>query len=234
MRMNKVFFMKRLCYILLIGVFLASCNLSLTNFRMTNTSMLPTISVGSVVKITKQVDSLDYGDIVVFYFDGKVNDGASEEVWKSEKKTGTEKIFEIQGVIVSRIVGLPGDSIAVEKEFCTINGKKNKYRLIQKGISNEDVEDFLRNLVAEYEEQLPNKKIIHIYRFEISSKDIKEYMGTFDDKQMYKDMETIKIPDNQYFMMGDFRDNKYDSRYIGAIPREQIMGKVIKIKQKQK
>ena len=232
--------MKQLCYILLVGILLASCNLSLTNFRMTDEVMLPTIRVGSIVKITKQFDSLDYGDIVVFYFDGKIDDGASEEVWEYRKKTGAEKIFEIQGVIVSRIVGLPGDSIAVEKEICTINGKKNKSRLINKGIPNEDVEDSYKNSIAEYEERLPNGIPVHIYRIELSDKDIKKYMVYSREKDKskyefpYKNMETIKIPDNHYFLMGDFRSNSFDSRYIGAIPREQIMGKVIKIKQELK
>ncbi|MCL1933844.1 MAG: S26 family signal peptidase [Candidatus Azobacteroides sp.] len=63
--------MKRLCYTLLAGILLVSCNLSRTYFRATETSMLPTIKVGSIVKIARQVNSLDYGDIVVFNFDGK-------------------------------------------------------------------------------------------------------------------------------------------------------------------
>ncbi len=37
--------------------------------------------------------------------------------------------------------------------------------------------------------------------------------------------EPFHIPDNQYFVMGDNRDNSYDSRYQGAIPRELIWGK---------
>ena len=199
--------------------------------------MIPTIRTGSLLKITKQSD-LDYGDIVVFNFDGRIDDGASEEIWEYRKKTGADKIFEIHGPLVSRIIGLPGDSIAVEKEICIINGKKNKYRLIGKNVPDEDLEDFFRNITAEYEEVLPNGKNIRIYRFELTGEDLKKidpyYVNVNNYEHKYNGMDAIKIPGNHYFVMGDFRSNANDSRKIGAISREQIFGKVVEIKPPKK
>jgi signal peptidase I len=41
--------------------------------------------------------------------------------------------------------------------------------------------------------------------------------------------ERYVVPDGQYFVLGDNSANSFDSRYFGAIPRDAIYGKVVKI-----
>jgi signal peptidase I len=36
----------------------------------------------------------------------------------------------------------------------------------------------------------------------------------------------VVVPPDHYFMMGDSRDNSADSRFIGAVPRQEIVGRV--------
>jgi signal peptidase I len=38
-------------------------------------------------------------------------------------------------------------------------------------------------------------------------------------------MDAVRVPEEQYFMMGDNRDDSYDSRYWGTVPRPLIKGR---------
>ena len=52
---------------------------------------------------------------------------------------------------------------------------------------------------------------------EVTSYDVRERYGP------------VTIPSDQYFMMGDNRDNSQDSRYWGFLPRELVKGKALVI-----
>ncbi len=49
---------------------------------------------------------------------------------------------------------------------------------------------------------------------------------SFDVRERYG---PVTVPANQYFMMGDNRDNSQDSRYWGFMPRENVKGKALLI-----
>jgi signal peptidase I len=52
---------------------------------------------------------------------------------------------------------------------------------------------------------------------EVTSSDVRERYGP------------VSVPRNQYFVMGDNRDNSQDSRYWGFLPRHYIKGKALMI-----
>ncbi|MDQ3098749.1 MAG: signal peptidase I [bacterium] len=43
----------------------------------------------------------------------------------------------------------------------------------------------------------------------------------------YEEQQTINLKSDQYFLLGDSRDNSIDSRYFGQVSADKIVGKII-------
>ncbi len=163
-------------------------------------SMKPTILIGDRVFVNKLAYDLKIpftslhlakwadprrGDIVVFY---------SPEDGKR---------------LIKRVVGLPGDTLAMHKNRLLINGKLVKYEPLPKEIMNQ-IELDQQSHYLFFNENLTGKQ--HAVMFLPS----RPSLITFGP---------VIIPAGQYFMMGDNRDNSADSRFFGFVDRKLIVGR---------
>jgi signal peptidase I len=129
----------------------------------------------------------------------------------TDPKRGDVIVFrypmDISQNYVKRVMGVPGDRIKVVDKVVYLNGKP---------------------LVEPYAQHVfPN---LEPYRDNFPS----EPRGPVYDRardmlaEHVQNGELVVPPDN-YFAMGDNRDNSLDSRYWGFVPRENIIGKPLLI-----
>ena len=104
---------------------------------------------------------------------------------------------------IKRVVGLPGDTVVYERHRLTINGEK--VDLTRSEDASWDVPLFVEDLDGRVHDILVTNP-------EYSTRD-----------------NTYRVPEGHYFVMGDNRDRSKDSRFIGAIPEEFLVGEAVRI-----
>lgn len=50
-------------------------------------------------------------------------------------------------------------------------------------------------------------------------------MQHYDQFGLARDFGPLTVPPDSYFMLGDHRDNSEDSRFIGVVPRQLLIGR---------
>lgn len=108
-----------------------------------------------------------------------------------------------EDLLVKRVVGLPGDQVRVRGRLLWINGELQP---MEASRSTTDA-DFAQ-------EQLD--AVNHLIRFNPGPATVQDSLN-------------VTVPEGHYFVLGDFRDNSYDSRYWGFVDGHQIMGRVTHI-----
>jgi len=156
--------------------------------RVPTGNMMNTIVPGDHLMVTKAFGAIERGRIVVFQY----------------PKDST--------YYISRVVGLPGETIQVRGYTVYINGSPLEE---QKVIANPSPHEYepLREI---------SSKGDGAYRVFFTKRPDEPDDPTFEPSVAVA--APFQIPANSFFVLGDNRDNSYDSRFRGAVPRELIWG----------
>jgi signal peptidase I len=183
-------------------------------FNIPSGSMIPTLLIGDYLFVSKYAYGYSKHS---FPFSPDLFNG---RLLGSPPKRGDVVVFKLprdgQTDYIKRVIGLPGDKIQMKEGRLYINGEI----VPRTPIAKAQTEDFYgrEGEVPTYEETLPGG-VKHT---------IIEIQG---DTGFYDNTGVYEVPPNNYFMMGDNRDNSTDSRVspdqggVGYVPFENLVGR---------
>ena len=111
--------------------------------------------------------------------------------------------------LVKRVIGLPGDNIELRHDNLILNGQSVPYQPFE-GRSLDDLPSTERASHIFATEELPDRT---------------HAVAVWPAVTARRDFGPFKVPAGHYFMMGDNRDDSFDSRYYGSVERRRIVGR---------
>jgi signal peptidase I len=171
-------------------------------FRIPSGSMMPTLLVGDFILVNKYT----YGIRLPVINRKVIGIGEPERgdvvVFRYPKDPGTDYI--------KRVVGLPGDHVQYRNKVLYINGEQiaqvpaGTYIGSGSGLSASGA-----SLRLEQLGDVQHEILIEAHK---------------------PNLETdFRVPEGEYFVMGDNRDNSNDSRFWGTVPEENLVGRAFLI-----
>jgi signal peptidase I len=171
-------------------------------YKIPTGSMAPTLKVGDFIFAYK----LPYGFRVPF---SSIRFGA-----QSIPERGEVVVFRYPGnesiTYVKRVVGLPGDRIAIKNRKLVVNEKEAQYEEVSP--------DFIKDLPGQEYYSALRENMNGSTRMVIKSRtDEADFFGP------------VVVPPGHIFVLGDNRDSSDDSRYWGTVPIKNLEGRVVMV-----
>jgi signal peptidase I len=195
-------------------------------FNIPSSSMYPTLKVGDYLFVSKL--SYGYGK-----YSFNFNLGWQDSNWISccsfvdfpgrkiladVPERGDVAVFKLPRDTnidyIKRVIGLPGDRIQMKNGVLFINDVEVKKERIEDYVdpTMEAGEQFGLSMVPQFRETLPNG--------------IQYNVLDYADTGFPDNTDVFVVPEGNYFMMGDNRDNSSDSRLsVGYVPLENFVGR---------
>ena len=117
-------------------------------------------------------------------------------------------------LLVKRVIAVPGDTVALDEERLVINGVTAQY-------GSGDARE-LRGLLAATRTQDPAVRLE-------SGFGLPHDILLLPHRMSPSTFGPVTVPPDSYFVLGDNRDNSADSRYIGFVPRRNILGRATRV-----
>ena len=182
-------------------------------FRIPSGSMMPTLLVGDFILVNK----FTYG-LRLPVWQTRITEG-------NKPKRGDVVVFrypkdESQDYI-KRVVGLPGDHVAIYNQRLSINGKQLD---IEPDRVYEGLGDLNKMQYANGCDRVAANCQVYIEKL-----DQAEYTIMNNPGSTFGVNGEVFIPEGEYFVMGDNRNHSNDSRIWGNVPEENLVGKAVMI-----
>jgi signal peptidase I len=171
-------------------------------FRIPSGSMMPTLLVGDFILVNKYAYGIRLPVLNTKIIDIGEPQRGDVVVFRYPKDPSVDYI--------KRVVGLPGDRIGYYNKILHINGKP--VAQVPAGVYVGKGSGVSMSGAGKRQEQLGD--VQHQILVMPRTPGLEgEYV----------------VPDNEYFVMGDNRDNSNDSRYWGPVPEQNLVGKAFRI-----
>lgn len=153
-------------------------------------SMKPTIIEGDRLGINKMAYDIRIPFTHISLY--KIGDPVAGDIIIFDSEKANKRL-------VKRVIGTPGDTIAMQGNKLIVNGQMINYSMTSNG-------DWLEHLAGKE----------HQVRLHFPASHYANFHG-------------VVVPENHYLVLGDNRDKSADSRAIGFVPRYEIVGRTTNV-----